>query len=140
MRILHVAPTYLPAVRHGGPIFAVHGLCRALAAREHELQVFTTNRDGPGITPTPSAVDVVHMREQREASQPAARVGPVASFAIMMRYKGEEQATDIPLPSPAIEVLALEAISRDLGIAELIGQSLVAAINKDVIHKILLIN
>jgi hypothetical protein len=45
-----------------------------------------------GITPTPSAVDIVHMREQKEASQPAARVAPVASFAIMMRYKGEEQA------------------------------------------------
>jgi len=58
MRILHVTPTYLPAVRHGGPIFAVHGLCRALAARGHELQVFTTNRDGPGITPTPIATPV----------------------------------------------------------------------------------
>ena len=58
MRILHVSPTYLPAVRHGGPIFAVHGLCRALAARGHELQVFTTNRDGPGITPTPIATPV----------------------------------------------------------------------------------
>ena len=88
----------------------------------------------------PGSVGFAHVREQREASQPAARVGPVASFAIMMRYKGEEQATDIPLPSPAIEVLALEAISRDLGIAELIGQSLVAAITKDVIPKILLIN
>jgi len=52
MRILHVVPSYLPAVRYGGPIFAVHGLCRALAARGHELQVFTTNIDGPGITPT----------------------------------------------------------------------------------------
>jgi len=58
MRILHVVPTYFPAVRHGGPIFAVHGLCRALAARGHELQVFTTNRDGPGITPTPIATPV----------------------------------------------------------------------------------
>ena len=58
MRILHVVPTYFPAVRYGGPIFAVHGLCRALAARGHELQVFTTNRDGPGITPTPIATPV----------------------------------------------------------------------------------
>src|SRR5262249_38268251 len=46
------------AVRHGGPIFAVHGLCRALAARGHELQVLTTNIDGPGITPTPIATPV----------------------------------------------------------------------------------
>ena len=49
MRILHVVPSYLPAVRYGGPIFTVHGLCRALAARGHEVQVFTTNVDGPGI-------------------------------------------------------------------------------------------
>jgi glycosyltransferase involved in cell wall biosynthesis len=58
MRILHVVPTYLPAVRYGGPIFTVHGLCRALAARGHELQVFTTNIDGPGITPTPVGTPV----------------------------------------------------------------------------------
>src|SRR5260370_167350 len=43
MRILHVVPTYLPATRYGGPIYAVHGLCRALAARGHDVTVFTTN-------------------------------------------------------------------------------------------------
>ena len=58
MRILHVVPTYYPAVRYGGPIFTVHGLCRALAARGHELHVFTTNVDGPGITDTPVATPV----------------------------------------------------------------------------------
>jgi glycosyltransferase involved in cell wall biosynthesis len=58
MRILHVVPAYLPAVRYGGAIFAVHGLCRALAARGHELQVFTTNIDGPGITATPIGTPV----------------------------------------------------------------------------------
>jgi hypothetical protein len=55
----------------------------------------------------------------------------------MMRYQGKEQTTDIPLPSAAIEVLALEAMSRDLSIAALIGRVLVAVINKDMIHKIL---
>src|SRR5207248_2465092 len=39
-------------------IFAVHGLCRALAARGHELHVFTTNVDGPGITNTPVATPI----------------------------------------------------------------------------------
>jgi glycosyltransferase involved in cell wall biosynthesis len=58
MRMLHVVPSYLPAFRYGGPIFAVHGLCRALAARGHEVQVFTTNIDGPGVTPTPTATPV----------------------------------------------------------------------------------
>src|SRR5215468_8130122 len=53
MRLLHVVPSYLPAVRYGGPIFAVHGLCRALAARGHQVEVFTTNVDGPNNSPVP---------------------------------------------------------------------------------------
>jgi hypothetical protein len=60
-----------------------------------------------------------------------------AKFAITMRHRGKEHASDIELPSRAIEVLAYEAMSRDLDIAELIGQALVAAINKDMIQKIL---
>ena len=54
-----------------------------------------------------------------------------------MRCHCIEQPSDIPLSLAAIEVLALEATSRDLGIAELMGQSLVAAINKDMLQKIL---
>lgn len=46
MRMLHVVPSYLPAVRYGGPIQSVHGLCKALAARGHDVEVFTTNVDG----------------------------------------------------------------------------------------------
>jgi len=51
MRILHVVPTYIPAYRYGGPIYAVHGLCKALAARGHDVHVFTTNVDGPNDSP-----------------------------------------------------------------------------------------
>ena len=58
MRILHVTPSYLPAVRYGGPIFAIHGLCKALAARGHEDQVFTTNIDGPNNSPVPTETPV----------------------------------------------------------------------------------
>ena len=46
MRLLHVTPTYLPALRYGGPIRTVHALCRALAAEGHDVHVFTTNVDG----------------------------------------------------------------------------------------------
>jgi glycosyltransferase involved in cell wall biosynthesis len=53
LRILHVVPTYLPATRYGGPIVSVHGLCRALAARRHEVHVFTTNVDGDGVSDVP---------------------------------------------------------------------------------------
>lgn len=53
MKILHVVPTYLPAWRHGGPILAVHGLCKALAARGHEVTVFTTDVHGDGTLDVP---------------------------------------------------------------------------------------
>jgi hypothetical protein len=75
--------------------------------------------------------------EQKEVSQPEACGAPVGKFALTMRCHSIEQTSDIPLSLAAIEVLALEATSRDLGVAELIGQTLVAAINKDMIHTIL---
>src|SRR5690242_8046228 len=53
MRLLHVVPTYLPATRYGGPIYSVHGLCRALARRGHEVHVLTTNVDGDGDSAVP---------------------------------------------------------------------------------------
>ena len=82
-------------------------------------------------------VRIAHVGEQKEVSQPEACGAPVGKFSITMRYRGKEQTADIPLSSAEIEVLALEATWRDLAIAELIGQSLVATINKDMIHKIL---
>src|SRR5487761_2434080 len=54
MRLLHVVPSYYPAVRYGGPIRSVHGLCRALARRGHEVHVYTTNVDGPGVSAVPT--------------------------------------------------------------------------------------
>jgi glycosyltransferase involved in cell wall biosynthesis len=58
MRILHVVPTYLPAVRYGGPIFAVHGLCRALVSRGHKVEVVTTNINGAEKSGVPVGVPV----------------------------------------------------------------------------------
>jgi glycosyltransferase involved in cell wall biosynthesis len=58
MRLLHVVPTYVPAWRHGGPVAAVHGLCKALAARGHEVTVFTTDVHGAGTLDVPRATPV----------------------------------------------------------------------------------
>ena len=58
MRILHVVPTYYPAVRYGGTIRAVHELARAQAARGHDVHAFTTNVDGPGSSDVPLGVPV----------------------------------------------------------------------------------
>lgn len=53
MRLLHVVPTYLPAVRYGGPIRSVHALCRGLAGEGHDVHVFTTSVDGPSDSKVP---------------------------------------------------------------------------------------
>jgi glycosyltransferase involved in cell wall biosynthesis len=55
LRLLHIVPTYLPALRYGGPIRSVHALCRALAADGHDVHVFTTSVDGPADSDVPLA-------------------------------------------------------------------------------------
>jgi glycosyltransferase involved in cell wall biosynthesis len=58
LKILHVAASYLPAVRYGGTIVSVHGLCRALARRGHDVHVFTTSVDGPSDSAVPHGTPV----------------------------------------------------------------------------------
>ncbi len=58
LRLLHVVPTYLPAVRYGGPIRSVHALCRGLAAAGHDVHVFTTSVDGDGDSSVPLGTPV----------------------------------------------------------------------------------
>lgn len=58
MRLLHIAPNYLPAWRYGGPIRSVHGLCRALVELGHEVHVYTTDVDGSGRLDVPLAEPV----------------------------------------------------------------------------------
>ena len=66
MKILQVIPTYLPAWRHGGPVLSVHGLCKALAARGHQVTVYTTNVHGEGTLDVsldePVRIDNVEVR------------------------------------------------------------------------------
>jgi glycosyltransferase involved in cell wall biosynthesis len=58
VRVLHVVPTYFPAVRYGGPIHSVHGLAAAFARRGHDVHVYTTNVDGRSISNVPLAKPV----------------------------------------------------------------------------------
>jgi glycosyltransferase involved in cell wall biosynthesis len=58
MKLLHVVASYLPARRYGGTIVSVHGLCRALAARGHQVHVYTTSVDGDQDSPVVHGVPV----------------------------------------------------------------------------------
>jgi len=66
VRILHVVASYLPAMRYGGTIVSVHGLCKALAGRGHDVHVLTTSVDGPNDSNvahgTPIDLDGVKVR------------------------------------------------------------------------------
>ena len=58
LRVLHILPYYQPAFRYGGPVFSVHSLARAQAARGHDVHVFTTDFDGPERLQVPLAQPV----------------------------------------------------------------------------------
>ena len=121
------------ANRVGVTVGSLQVTCSRLGISLRRIILSNGSHHAPDVTGrTLPAPGIAHLREQ-----PAASAAPVAQFAITMRRHGEGKTTDIPLPSAEIEVLSLEAWSRDLAIAELIGQVLVAAINKDMIQKIL---
>ncbi|BCX19564.1 MAG: hypothetical protein KatS3mg117_3246 [Geminicoccaceae bacterium] len=54
MELLHLIPSYLPAVRYGGPVRSVHGLARELVRLGHRVRVLTTDIDGPGRLEVPT--------------------------------------------------------------------------------------
>lgn len=96
MRLLHVSASYLPAVRYGGTIVSVHGLCRALAARGHEVHVFTTSVDGARDSAVPhgTAVDLDGVQVWYFRSPAARRVywSPALGRALAERIGGFDVA------------------------------------------------
>ncbi|MFN7132900.1 MAG: glycosyltransferase, partial [Myxococcales bacterium] len=63
-RVLHVVPSFYPATRYGGPIFTVLRLCQALGRAGVEVDVLTTDADGPEAldVPTGQFVEVEGVR------------------------------------------------------------------------------
>jgi glycosyltransferase involved in cell wall biosynthesis len=87
LKILHVVASYLPAVRYGGTIVSVHGLCRALARRGHDVHVFTTSVDGPTDSAVPhnTAVAMDGVKVWYFQSQQARRLYFAPALAGMLR-------------------------------------------------------
>jgi hypothetical protein len=83
--------------------------------------------------PVQGSVGVAYAREQKAEEVLPARS---AKISIIMRYRGKEVPTDLPLTSHALGELALIAMLRDLSIPELVGQILAGAINKDMIKEV----
>ena len=81
-----------------------------------------------GPIPAQGSVGVAYEQEQEAAEVLPARS---AKISIIMRYRGKEVSTDLPLTSHALGELALIAMLRDLSIPELVGQILAGAIKND---------
>ncbi len=101
LRLLHVVPTYVPAWRHGGPVRAVHGLCKALAARGHEVTVFTTDLDagGPPLD-RPVEIDGVAVRYF-----PLSRLEPLRRL-----YRSPAMAAALAAAVPASDAVHLHSV------------------------------
>src|SRR5437867_7162446 len=64
LKILHVTPSFYPAIVYGGPTYSVYALCRSLAKCGQEVRVLTTNANGPD-----SVLDVNTSGDVRIASE-----------------------------------------------------------------------
>jgi glycosyltransferase involved in cell wall biosynthesis len=53
VKVLHVVPSFAPAWRYGGPVRSLLGLCKALQQSGLEIEVATTNCDGPADLDVP---------------------------------------------------------------------------------------
>jgi len=73
-----------------------------------------------------------HQEQAKRANEAGA-----AHFAIRMQYKGEERTTELPLTPDMIRELAFEAELRNIRIAELIGELMVAMLKKDLFQAVL---
>lgn len=95
LRLLQVLPSYLPAWRYGGPIRSVHGLSAALARQGHDVQVITTNVDGPGDSDVPLET-------------------PVLIDGVTVRYYPSQRLRRLYWSPPMARAFAEEVPQRDL--------------------------
>src|SRR5262249_54376038 len=72
--------------------------------------------------------------QSRGNSTPDARS---ASFAIRFQYRGGERTAELPLTTPTIGQLALEAAVQDVSIGELIAELITTMLSKDLIPQVL---
>ncbi|MDX1406930.1 MAG: glycosyltransferase [Saprospiraceae bacterium] len=61
LKVLHVAPAYLPAYAHGGPVKSIAALCEGLWEQGTDVLVLTTSANGTAEMEVPlNRVEIVH--------------------------------------------------------------------------------
>src|SRR4029450_3057941 len=75
-------------------------------------------------------VDQAQAPTPRQEGAKTANGAGAAGFAIKMQYRGDVRTTELPLAHDMIGQLAFEAAFRNVQIGELIGELIVAVVNK----------
>jgi hypothetical protein len=121
------------------------GLLRRQRPRAHQSSLPTQSGPLPGDTGSESATwprsALAKIAEQSQAGAPSVGAGrresddrPGAAFAIRMVYKGQERLTALPIHEEIVGELAMEAEIRGMGIGELVGALILAAVKKDLLQ------
>jgi len=61
----------------------------------------------------------------------------LASLALRMKYRGDEQTSELPLAQDMIRQLAFEAQFRNMSIGEFVGELLIAMMKRDLFQHVL---
>ena len=96
MNILHISPSFYPAIRWGGPVFSNYSLCNALQAiDEVNLKVLTTNAATPESNNKLTDKDIEQLNAPYEITYCHRFAGQCISFELLYRLKNKIQWSDL---------------------------------------------
>jgi len=85
----------------------------------------------------PGGVDQVRGPAPKHEMEQKVNEPDGATFAIRMKYRGEERTTELPLTHDMIGQLAFEAAFRNVSIGDFIGELIMAVVNQDLLQPVL---
>jgi hypothetical protein len=105
--------------------------------RRNGSALLQLTKERPEQNSRSAPVDPTQAPTPRQEWAKTANGAGAASFAIKMQYRGDVRTTELPLAQDMIGQLAFEAAFRNVQIGELIGELIVAVVNKDLLQAVL---
>jgi len=105
--------------------------------RRNGSALLQLTKERPEQNSRSAPVDQAQAPTPRQEWAKTANGAGAASFAIKMQYRGDVRTTELPLAHDMIGQLAFESTFRNVTIGELIGELIVAVVNKDLLQEVL---
>ena len=84
MKILHITPSYFPAIKYGGPTESVHLLNKALVEKGIEVCVLTTNA---GLENNSEQYRSEIYTDRIKFTDEGGQIGPMCHYSAYYNYK-----------------------------------------------------